>query len=117
MAENWVAVADEIADALAEVGFAATMEEPPTEGGPEYDPVAHGFPTLHTVNVIDDRITKKDADGAVTGVRRVLTVEAGVVVPVKGWRVQVGAAWHRIASVMPLAPGGVDLLYDVELEA
>ena len=47
---------------------------------------------------------------------RVLTM-AATVTPVKGWRVQVRGVYHRIASVMPLAPGGVDLLFDVELEA
>lgn len=117
MAEDWAAVAVEVADAIASVGFAATLEEPAIEGGPDYDPVQHGFPTEHAVTVIDDRIAKKDAEGTVTGTRRVLTVAAGVVVPVKGWRVDVGGHWHRIANVMSLAPGGVDLLYDLELEA
>ena len=53
----------------------------------------------------------------VTGAWRVLTVEAGVVVPVKGWRVQVLGQWLRIAQVMPLAPGGVAVLYDLWMEA
>ena len=61
-------------------------------------------------------ITRRDASGMVTGTRRVLTIKGNGTVPVKGWRVEVRGATHRIAAVMPLAPGGVDLLFDLELE-
>lgn len=115
MAENWAAVAAEVADALAEVGFAAVLEQPGTETGPDYGPTP-GAVTNHAITVIDDQIRRRDGTGTVTETVRVLTM-AATVTPVKGWRVQVRGAFHRIAQVMPLAPGGVDLLFDVELEA
>jgi hypothetical protein len=115
MSENWTAIAAEIEAAIASVGFAATLEEPGTATGPSYDPTI-GAPTLHAVTVIDDMIKKRDAGGMVTGSARVLTMKGNGTVPLKGWRVQVRGQWHRIAQVWPLAPGGTDLLFDVELE-
>jgi hypothetical protein len=113
--EDWTAIAAEVAEALADVGFAATIEQPGILSDTNGD-VTEGEPTLHTVTVIDDMIRRRDAGGMVTETVRVLTVATGVVVPVKGWRAQVRGTWHRIAAVKPLAPGGVDLLFDVELE-
>lgn len=111
---DWASVASEVSAALSEVGFPVTLEQPGAETGPAYDPTI-GSPTLHTVSAIDDQIRKRDAGGLVTETVRVLTIAADVT-PAKGWRVQVRGQWHRIAAVLPLAPGGVDLLFDCELE-
>lgn len=115
MSEDWASIATEIADAIASVGFAATLEEPGAATGLDSDPTL-GDATLHTITVIDDQVTKRDAGGMVTGTARVLTIKGNGTVPVKGWRVQVRGQWHRIATVKPLAPGGVDLLFDLELQ-
>lgn len=113
MSENWNAIATEIADAIASVGFSATLERQCETDGPEG---GAEYATVGTITVIDDRITRRDATGMVTGSTRVLTIKGNGMVPAKGWRVQVRGTWHRIAQVMPLAPGGVDLLFDLELE-
>ena len=112
-------IAAEIAAALAEAGaetgdgaLIVTVEEPGATTGPD----DNGTATLHSVTAIDDRIQRRDGNGTVTETVRVLTIDAVTVEPQKGWRVQIGGVWHRIATVMPLAPGGVALLYDVELE-
>lgn len=114
MAEDWAGIATEIAAAIASVGFTATLEQPGTQTGPEYDPT-FGTATTYSVTVIDDQIKRADAEGLVTARTRMLTL-AATVAPVKGWRIQVRGEWHRIAEVFPLAPGGVDLLFDVALE-
>lgn len=113
MSEDWAAIQAEVADAIASVGFTAYLErmcetEGP-DGGSEWAQVGQ-------ITVIDDQVTRRDAGGMVTGTKRVLTIKGNGTVPVKGWRVQVRGAWHRIAAVKPLAPGGVDLLFDLELE-
>lgn len=113
MSENWAAVAVEIADAIASVGFTATLERQCATDGPEG---GAEYATVGEITVIDDQITRRDASGMVTGTKRVLTIKGNGVVPAKGWRVLVRGTWHRIAAVMPLAPGGVDLLFDLELE-
>lgn len=112
MAENWTAIQAEIADAIASVGFTAYLEQKVETQGPEGD----GFALVGEITVIDDTISQRDAGGMVTGSRRVLTIKGNGVVPEKGWRVEVRGRVHRIAQVMPLAPGGVDLLFDLELE-
>lgn len=112
MSEDWAAIAAEVADAIASVGFAATLETQTATTGADDAPT---FANV-AVTVIDDQITKRDAGGMVTGFARVLTVKGNGTVPVKGWRVQVRGQWHRIAAVRPLAPGGVDILFDLELE-
>lgn len=114
MAENWSAIAAEIAEAIASVGFAATISQPGAETGPDYDPTSTTTET--PITVIDDQIRRRDAGGAVTETVRVLTMSAAVV-PVKGQIVTVRGEELRIGKVMPLAPGGVDLLFDCEVEA
>lgn len=113
MSEDWAGIAAEVAEAIASVGFAATLETQTATTGADDAPTF----TEEAITVIDDQITKRDAGGMVTGSVRVLTIKGNGTVPVKGWRVQVRGSWHRIAAVRPLAPGGVDLLFDLELEA
>ena len=112
MSEDWTAIAAEVADAIASVGFTATLEQRVETSGPEGD----SFNIVGDITVIDDTITQRDAGGLVTGSRRVLTIKGNGAVPEKGWRVQVRGRIHRIAAVKSLAPGGVDLLIELELE-
>lgn len=112
MSEDWAAIANEIADAIASVGFTACLEQKVESQSSEGD----AFRLVGDITVIDDRITRRDAGGMVTGTRRVLTIKGNGVVPEKGWRVEVRGQVLRIAAVMPLAPGGVDLLFDLEVE-
>lgn len=115
MAEDWAAIATEIAEAIASIGFTAQIENPGIVTGTEYDPT-QGTATLTDITVIDDQIKRRDGNGMVTETVRVLTMAGNGTVPLKGWRVLVRGQYHRIARVMPLAPGGTDLLFDVELE-
>lgn len=112
MAEDWDAIAAEVADAIASVGFPAQIEVRGETTGPDNAPTV----TLFDITVIDDQIKRRDGNGMVTETVRVLTMAGNGTVPLKGWRVLVRGQYHRIARVMPLAPGGTDLLFDVELE-
>ena len=112
MSEDWAAIAAEVDEALASVGFTSILEQRVETTGSEGDT----YRRVGEIVVVDDRIARRDAGGMVTGSKRVLTVSATGVVPEKGWRVEVRGEVHRIAAVMPLAPGGVDLLFDLELE-
>lgn len=117
MAENWTAIAAEISDALGEVGFAVTLHEPGSATGDAWNPTL-GAETDHSVIAVDDQIRVMDASGVYSGKSmRVLTVSAGDVVPLKGWGVTVRGVRHRVEEVQPLAPGGVDLLFDLVLGA
>lgn len=117
MAEDWNAIAEEVAADLADVGFPVSVEQPSavnigTVADPEYGP-----PTLIDVSAIERMIKRRDAEGVILSVVRSLLIPAGSVVPEKGWRIRVRGKWHRINEVYPLAPGGVDLMYRLELES
>lgn len=113
MSEDWAAIQAEVADAIASVGFTAYLERQCETDGPEG---GEEWAQVGAITVIDDQVKRRDAGGMVTGSTRALTIKGNGTVPVKGWRVQVRGQTHRIAAVMPLAPGGVDLLFDIELE-
>lgn len=112
-------IAAGIREAAIETGgqpLVATIAKPGAMTGPAWAPVP-GAPTSYDVGVIDTMIRVKDASGTLTGVmRRLLIMEAGVVVPAKGDTITVRGTEHKIDTVMTIAPGGVDLLYKVTLE-
>lgn len=118
MAEDWAAVASEVAGAIAEVGFDATLRR--TTGGPQtpWD-TAVTTETEYTATVVDDgiktRYGRADDGALIARTARVLTIAVGDVTPAMGDRITVAGAEHVIAGVMPTAPGGVALLFEVEL--
>lgn len=110
---DWAGIAAEVAGAIGEVGFAATLEQK-TTSGPAYDPTV--TTETYEITVIDDAQRVRDASGTLVGqTMRTLTVATGSATPAKGDRVQVLSVWHEIAEVRPLAPGGVALLWEVDL--
>jgi hypothetical protein len=123
MAEDWAAVAAEVEGALAEVGFAATITRASAAASEPQNPwdapaSPANAPTVYSVIVVDDGIKDRYAPGGLVTRRvRVLTVAATGVVPVKSDIITVRGQDHVIQQVMPLAPGGVDLLFEVELAA
>lgn len=112
---DWASVAAEVAAAIAEVGFAATLEKPGTKTGPDWAPII-GAPTQSAITIIDDTIQIVSAAGTlITMEERVLTVSTAGLAPEKADRVLVRGTWHEVSRVTPLAPGGVDILYEVRL--
>jgi len=115
-------IAAQVAAAIRAVGpkvgagtFEATIIRAGTPTGPAYDPTP-GTPVEYQVAVIDGNINARDAAGTLTGeTRRVLTMEAGVVVPLKGDVVTVRGVNYTIDTVTTVAPLGVDLLYKATL--
>lgn len=117
MSEDWQAVATEVAGAIADIGFAATLEKPGATTGPAWAPVP-GAPVSHTVRVIDEQPRQMFRDGQFAGMsaRRVMIGATGVA-PAKGDRLQIRGVWHVIEAIYPTAPGGVDVLYECEVTA
>lgn len=114
MAENWDAVAAEVADAISDVGFVATLTRRTNVGGTAWKPAS--FTTVdYNVVVIDDQIRIRNQDGSLTGQsQRVLTMSAlGSTTPQKDDMILVRGTTHVVLDVLPTAPGGVDLLFDV----
>jgi hypothetical protein len=116
MSVDYQGIADEVSAAIAEVGFTAILRK---ETGGAATPWDTGTPTVTNteITVIDDGIRDRYIAGTLTTRRtRVLTVAVqNGVVPQKPDQVVVRGVVFEIEEVMPLAPGGLDLLYEVEL--
>lgn len=115
MAENWQAVIADVQRAMRDVGFEVTLRK--RTSGP-----AAPWDTAATVTsdtplwCIDDRRRQRDATGNLLAQSlRTLTVSIGEAIPAKADRVIVRGEVCEIKEVRPLAPGGVDLLYELDL--
>ena len=116
-------IQSEIAAAIRAVGpqvGAGTFEAIITRVGPttgdEWNPTP-GTPVTYNVAVIDGSINVRDAAGTLVGeTRRRLTMEAGVVVPLKGDTITLRGVNYTVDQIETVAPLGVDLLYKVTLE-
>lgn len=117
--EDWTAIASEVADAIASVGFAATLTRPSATGPvTPWDTTPPGDPDTFSVTVIDDGIVDRYIPGTLTTRRvRVLTIGATGVVPAKADKITVRGVTHEIEAVKPFAPGGTDLIFEIELAA
>lgn len=136
MAENWKAIATEVADAIKSIGstdagYPVTLRIPGTTSGPDYDPVI-GPPTYHTLHCIESSHLVRDASGTlIEQTLRTLTVTAVAgVVPSDNHQVLVGQdltyvdeatdaalPWVGIVRVRPLAPAGTAVLYELDLSS
>lgn len=117
MAENWLGIAAEFADALADVGHTGTLIRKGPTTGPEWAPVP-GPDQRITINLLGDTIALGLVDGTAirAGDRREMMAAEGTV-PTTADRIQIGAVAYAIVRCDPYAPGGVDLFYDLILRA
>lgn len=116
--EDWTAIAAEVAAAIDSVGFAATLQRATARQATPYDTPAATPGATFAVTVLDDGVKDRYAPGSMIVRRvRVLTIGAVGVVPAMSDTITVRGVAHRIEAVLPLAPGGADLLYEVEIAA
>lgn len=128
-------IAAEVAAALAEAGEAigngpliCTLRKAGA-GGPTkpWDTTPADDPGLHELVAVDEYQQIRDAAGTLTGEQiRKLTVNATGAVPEKADRIAIGVAkadvaadtlFEEIKMVRPVAPGGVALMFELELAA
>lgn len=114
MAEDWAAVAADVAAALAEVGFAATLQRPSTGPATPWDaaPVVAGATVA--VTIMQDRYALGLIDGALIRAddRRILMSSS--VAPTVADKLAIGSETLAIINVTPTAPGGTAVLYEVQ---
>lgn len=118
-------IAAKVAIALAKAGAAtgdgpliATLRRASIKQATPWDAPVDIAGDVFSVTILDDGI-KNRYDGGSLIVRqvRVLTIGATGVVPAMSDLITVRGVEHRVTAVMPLAPGGTDLLYEVEIAA
>ncbi|MFN4062346.1 MAG: hypothetical protein ACK4IA_16555 [Paracoccus hibiscisoli] len=120
--EDWQAIAAEVSEALADVGYTATLTRS-TATGPRYEWDGPADPVMQTfsLNVVEDafttRYSRDDGGALIPRSVRVLMVAAAGEAPRMGDRVILPDGPHEIARVAPLQPGGTALLYEVEIAA
>lgn len=117
--EDWNAIADEVAEALGDVGHNATLlrlggRDP---NSPEYDPVylpGHEIP----VKLLGDTLALGLVNGtAIQANDRREVMAAEGTTPTPADQLRIGGTQYAIIRAEPYAPGGVALFYDLILRA
>lgn len=115
MSVDWQGVADEVSGALSEVGFTANLKKVSNTGGSFYDPGQSE--TAHTITVMQDEQRVRDGAGTLTErTMRTLTIAADGPEIEKGDLVVIDGTDHRISEARAVAPGGVVLFYEADLD-
>ena len=119
MAEDWLAIAAEVAGAIDDTGFVvqAARADRSTVTDPvaaESAPESPGTP--YELSVIDSGIKMiYESESLIPTKAHILTVAAKGPVPAPGDTIQLPEGARRILKVNPLAPGGVNLLFDLTM--
>lgn len=117
MSEDWLEIADDVAEALAEVGTDALIEREGEVSGPDYAP-EYGEPTQIPVIVLFSKFKSQEIDG--TLIRRddvKLLVEAKGTAPTVRDRVNVGGVSYAIIDAAPIQPAGIPVLWILQCRA
>lgn len=119
MAENWQAVAAEVAAALGDVGHSATLLRPRGRDpeSPEWEPVMLP-PAELPVRLLGDTLALGLINGGTilaTDRREMMAAEDTTPTPAD--RLLIGATEYAIVRAEPFAPGGVPLFFDLILRA
>ena len=105
-------------------GYTATLERPGAPTGPDWNQTP-GTPARHPITVVENTHRVRDQSGTLIGqtlVTLTISTEGGIV-PAKGDRVALvapadvtsGTAWHEVGEPRRVAPGGVAVMYEVDL--
>jgi len=117
-------IAREIADAIRSVGtevgegeFDVVLVRPPALPVNPWD-APGGEPEQFTIPAIVGSFKRGLVDGTLIRAtdKRVMLASEGIE-PTTADKVVIGGITHAIVSVMPLAPSGVDLMYEVQARA
>ncbi|AZV00270.1 hypothetical protein [Paracoccus kondratievae] len=114
MAENWTAIAAEVAASLADAGHTGTLVRA-TFTGPEWDQQP-GPDERTPVKLLGDSIALGLLTGTAiqAGDRRELMAAEGVT-PTPADRIEIDGVGYAIIRAEPYAPGGVPLFFDLIL--
>ena len=114
MAEDWAAVAADVAAAMADVGFAAVLQRPSAGPTTPWDATAVAAGATVAVTIVQDRYALGLIDGALIRAddRRILMSSS--VVPTVADKLIIGSETLAIINVTPTAPGGTAVLYELQ---
>lgn len=131
--EDWKAIAAEVGEAIRSVsdisqpnGYPVTLRMAGEATGDPWDPQP-GASVYRTLYAVEGFQETRDASGTLIGqTRHTLTVNADPdVVPLKSHSVAIGitadeasdsSAWLAVLEVRPLAPTGIAVLYEIDIQ-
>jgi hypothetical protein len=118
MAEDWSAVAAEVAEGLAEAGTSATIIRAGEETGPAHDPTP-GQPTSHPCTVVYDTWRNDQIDGTLirqSDLKIMCSASGLSITPAPNDRFKgVDGKECSIMNVEPLQPAGVPVMYVLQV--
>ena len=107
----------EVAQDVGDGAFLVTLHPQPTAQVNPWD-APGATPDPVELAALDDGIREVYVQGsAATRRARMVTVEANGTVPAVGDSLTIDGLRHAVLGVMPLAPSGVALLYDLEISS
>lgn len=117
MSEDWAGVAAEIKAAIESVGFPVTFTRPGA-GSNIWDDDGSASAAAFTVRGIDAKPQRGRFPATTeTTLSRTIVISAPGFAPQMGDKVTIDGAVHSVQKIRMVSPGGVDLLYRVELAA
>lgn len=118
MAEDWNAIAAEVAAAVADVGVALTLRRPNPGPTTPFDSAPEGVPSTFAIYAVPNQESVRNEGGALIGVTRELLLVAAIgVVPQKQDEVFVRGTWRQVLEVRATWQGNIDLVYELVLAA
>lgn len=122
MAVDWQSIAAEVDVALKSVGstdagFSAVLMQSTTTAGDPWDPDSGTTTVVSTsVTVVVTEYAKSDIDGTLilASDRKVLMTATAGVTPVPNDVLVISGESYSAVNVMPLAPAGVVVMYEIQ---
>ena len=114
---DWAAAAADVADGIAEAGFAAAIVRKGAPTGPEYNPTP-GTPAEHACTVVQSSYRQHERDGTLIqahDLKFLVSTDGLDIVPTPEDELKVGGETYQIIDVAPLAPGGVTIMYTMQV--
>lgn len=117
MAENWQAVAAEVSQALAEVGFEAVLRRFVPGSGKPWEASTATTTDIDVTVMSDEFGWGMQAGTAIEAQDRrfVVAVQGLDNAPTPADKLVIGSDVYQVVNVKPLEPGGVALLYDLQV--
>lgn len=105
---------DTVEPLIAQFGKAATLTQPGTSTGPEYDPTP-GTPTEYAVTVVESRFSMADKAGTLVQEddRMFLMSTANDPAPSLKGTMTVGSDTLQVVNLEPVKPGSIAMLWRV----
>lgn len=117
MSEDWDAIAAEVSDALASVGFEALLQRAPRKVGDPSDPIfLEG--EVQSVTVMSSNFNMKDIDGTSiqAGDKLLYVATKGLLEPpAPGDVFLISDRAYKVITCNSLEPGSIDLMYEVQV--